>query len=361
MLVDKQHERPTHSSLQQSAPVSQLPTTRVITQPKVSSRTSSLLSRIQSNKTIIPLTDVETSKAVTNETHLSKFSAESSISQASRSTSGISLLINSKRGNFHDLNDTETCKSRKYVRRLCGGWCPCCSFCCCIVSSVLLALLLAGLVTLIVLLNTSNKATSEQQLQQQHPPVLQLLPLQVLPPRSRRPLSVTITSNDCTSNWTGVSILYHCDNCANVIPYAQYTYTYVAIATATRISFAFREDIGLFLLDDVSVVNVNAPSVQLIVNGGFETGSLSSPWIYCNPYGASAAAFILSNSANLNWGGVTFLAHSGSYCYCDGAVTYADYLSQTFPTNVGDTYNISYWIYNCGSGSASSADVLLSI
>ncbi|CAF3394207.1 unnamed protein product [Rotaria socialis] len=173
--------------------------------------------------------------------------------------------------------------------------------------------------------------------------------------------TVTITSNDCTSNWTGVSILYHCDNCANVIPYAQYTYTYVAIATATRISFAFREDIGLFLLDDVSVVNVNAPSVQLIVNGGFETGSLSSPWIYCNPYGASAAAFILSNSANLNWGGVTFLAHSGSYCYCDGAVTYADYLSQTFPTNVGDTYNISYWIYNCGSGSASSADVLLSI
>ncbi|CAF4063082.1 unnamed protein product [Rotaria magnacalcarata] len=50
MLVDKQHEQPTHSSLQQPAPVSQPPTARLITQSKVSSRTSSLLSRIQSNK-----------------------------------------------------------------------------------------------------------------------------------------------------------------------------------------------------------------------------------------------------------------------------------------------------------------------
>ncbi|CAF3267648.1 unnamed protein product [Rotaria socialis] len=175
------------------------------------------------------------------------------------------------------------------------------------------------------------------------------------------PTTITITSNGCASNWTAASILYHCDNCTNVIPYAQYTYTYVAIANATRISFAFREDLGFFLLDDVSVVNINAPSVQLIVNGAFETGSLSSPWMYYNPYGASVPGFILSNSVNLTWDGIPFLAHSGSYCYCDGAVTYADYLSQTFPTKVGDTYNISYWLYNRGSGSASCADVLLSI
>ena len=141
----------------------------------------------------------------------------------------------------------------------------------------------------------------------------------------------------------------------------QYTYSYVAISNTTRITFAIREDSGAFALDDVSVVNVNAPSVQLIANGDFETGSSSPEWLYCDPNNLAGTAYILPNSANLNWGGAAFQAHSGSYCYLAGAVSFPDYLSQTFLTKISDTYNVSYWLFNRGTGTASSVDVWLSI
>ena len=103
-----------------------------------------------------------------------------------------------------------------------------------------------------------------------------------------------------------------------------------------------------------------APNTELLVNGGFETGSYSS-WIYCNPSSSSAAGTIESTSSHFTYNSYTYAAHSGSYYYLDGAVGNADYLSQIFPTTIGDTYNISFWMLNQGSGSSSSADILLTI
>ena len=144
------------------------------------------------------------------------------------------------------------------------------------------------------------------------------------------------------------------------MPYTQYTYTYVAISSTTRITFAFREDLGFFLLDDISVVNINSPNSDLIVYGGFENGALSPSWDYCDPVNSTSEGFILSNTAHLIWDNVTFLARTGSYCYADGIIAFPDYLSQTFATQIGATYNISYWLFNRGSGTNSSADVFLS-
>lgn len=145
------------------------------------------------------------------------------------------------------------------------------------------------------------------------------------------------------------------------MPYTQYTYTYVAIASTTRITFAFREDLGSFLLDDVSVVNINSSNNELIVDGSFENGSLSPSWDHCVPFNSTSDGFILSNATNLTWENVTFLTLTGSYCYCDGIVAFADYLSQTFATQIGATYKISYWLFNRGSGTDNNADIFLSI
>lgn len=171
---------------------------------------------------------------------------------------------------------------------------------------------------------------------------------------------LAITSNTCTSGWKGVTVLYHCDNGSNISPYKQYNYTYTAILNQTRIAFSFREDAGCFALDNVSVRNTAAPTVELIANNDFETGTLSS-WTYCNPQSASSAGQVKKNSDNFQCMGFTYQAKSGTYFYYDGAVGNCDYLVQTFATDIGSTYTISYWLYNQGIGSASSADVVISI
>ncbi|CAF2417692.1 unnamed protein product [Rotaria sp. Silwood2] len=172
--------------------------------------------------------------------------------------------------------------------------------------------------------------------------------------------TVTITSNTCTSGWKGVTVLYHCNNCPDIPPYTQYTYTYTAISNRTRIAFSFREDEGCFALDAVSVRSIAAPTIELIANNGFETGTLSS-WTYCNPNSAISAGAVMQNSDSFQCMGYTDQAQSGSYFYYDGAVGNCDYLIQMFSTIVGQTYTISYWLYNQGSAHPSSADVIISI
>jgi len=174
-----------------------------------------------------------------------------------------------------------------------------------------------------------------------------------------RATTVTIIQNSCTSGWSGVTVLQSIINIPDISPYVEYTYTYVAIATTTRITLAIREDQGFVAIDDVSVRNNAVPSVELIVNGGFETGSVSS-WSYCNP-GALQGGMVVTNANYYSYYGYTYDAHSGNYFYQDGAYGAADYLSQTFSTVIGDTYTISYWVDNEGSGSSSSLDVYLSI
>ena len=172
--------------------------------------------------------------------------------------------------------------------------------------------------------------------------------------------TLAITSNSCTAGWTGVNILYHCDNCPDITPYTQFTYTYTAIANQSRISFSFREDSGCFALDGVSVRSILAPGIELIGNGGFETGTKSS-WTYCNPGGAASAGEVMANSAGFFCMSTTYQSKFGSYFYYDGAVGNCDYLYQKFPTHVGETYTISYWLFNLGYASQSSADIMISV
>ncbi|CAF3563558.1 unnamed protein product [Rotaria sp. Silwood1] len=172
--------------------------------------------------------------------------------------------------------------------------------------------------------------------------------------------TVTITSNTCTSGWTGVTVFTLCTSCPNINPYQKYTYTYVAIGTQTRIAFALREDVGFFGLDDISVRSNSTPTVELITNGGFEGGTYS-PWIYCNPSGSSYAGVLKTTSDSFSYSSTTYAAHSGSYYYLDGAVGKADYISQKFATNIGSTYTISFWLFNKGSAFNSDLRIILSL
>jgi acyl-coenzyme A thioesterase PaaI-like protein len=128
--------------------------------------------------------------------------------------------------------------------------------------------------------------------------------------------------------------------------YTQYTYTYTATMAETWLTFEFRHDPSYWDLDDVSVTN--AGGTNLIVNGGFETGSLS-PWTLGGTSG-------LQNSGTVETGH----AHAGTYSYVDGSVDGTDGIYQGFSTVAGQTYTISFWLANneATTGTGNGEDAL---
>ncbi|UJR32714.1 hypothetical protein I4U23_020173 [Adineta vaga] len=172
--------------------------------------------------------------------------------------------------------------------------------------------------------------------------------------------TVTITSNLCTSTWNALTMIYHCDNCSPQLTWHQLTFNYVAIANLTRIIFALRRDLGYFGLDDVSIRNTAALGVEILTNGGFESGTLSS-WSLCVQSGSTGTGSVQSTANSISYGSLTFAALSGSYYYLGGATVNAEYLTQTFPSVIGNTYKFSFSYVYSGSGLLSSGDFLLSI
>jgi hypothetical protein len=97
-------------------------------------------------------------------------------------------------------------------------------------------------------------------------------------------------------------------------------------------------------LDDVSVVDNNAPSIQLLNNPSFEnsTTSLNGWTTWCanaTNCGTGFPGQVLANSS----------CHTGN-CYIDHCRTNYDYLSQSFPATIGDIYTISFWLQQTGTG-----------
>ncbi|CAF1433851.1 unnamed protein product [Rotaria sordida] len=136
--------------------------------------------------------------------------------------------------------------------------------------------------------------------------------------------------------------------------------TTTAIANVTRITFAVRRDSGYFGIDDVSIRNAAAPGIELLSNGGFETGDFSS-WIHCVQSGSLATGSVQSTSSGITYGSYNFVARSGFYYYLGGATVNAEYLSQTFPSIIGNTYIFSFAYVYAGNGSLNSGDFLLSV
>ncbi|CAF0825856.1 unnamed protein product [Adineta ricciae] len=144
-----------------------------------------------------------------------------------------------------------------------------------------------------------------------------------------------ILNNTCTSTISGSpTVLVYFTNLTS-FSYTYYQYTYVAASTTTTMMLAMRQDPSYWCLDDISVTY---NGVQMWQNGGFELSSFTSYYSYCNPSGASSSGTISSLCPN-----------SGNYSFRDGSVAYSDYISQSFSTVVGGTYNISFWLSNLGA------------
>ena len=90
-----------------------------------------------------------------------------------------------------------------------------------------------------------------------------------------------------------------------------------------------------------------AGGTQMLVNGGFETGSLS-PWVASVPSGSGFCGG--GQQADVtNTAGV---AHTGSYGLWDGIMGCYDQIAQSFVATAGQTYTISFFLKSTGSSSS---------
>jgi hypothetical protein len=153
-------------------------------------------------------------------------------------------------------------------------------------------------------------------------------------------LSATTTANPCgTPVSVGNSSVLFSTSSTNTSYTCQYFEWMSPTTGSITLAFQFRNDPGWWYMDDVSVSD---GTNEMLVNGGFESGSFSPGWITGTPNGActppSSGAQIVNSSC-----------YSGSYCVTDGCVSDADQISQTFPATAGQFYYVSFWLL-CNDG-----------
>ena len=155
-----------------------------------------------------------------------------------------------------------------------------------------------------------------------------------------------ILQNSCTSSLNNPVTLLYLSN-ASPGSYTFYTYSYRSTAGSATITVALRQDPSFFALDDISI-SLSAGGPNLVQNPGFETGSLTGYFAFCNPSSSSASGVVR-----------TGCAHSGSYCYYDGSVGNPDYISQTMAVIPYTYYTVSFWLQNLG-GPTNSFTMIIS-
>ena len=100
----------------------------------------------------------------------------------------------------------------------------------------------------------------------------------------------------------------------------------------------FRNDPYRWYIDDVSILS---GSTEMLVNGGFETGSLL-PWVWTEPNGTcSGQHAAVTNS--------TAVPQAGVYGLWDGSYGCFDQVAQSFSVLIGRQYLISFWLKSTGS------------
>jgi hypothetical protein len=133
------------------------------------------------------------------------------------------------------------------------------------------------------------------------------------------------------------------------LTWTQYQYNHTANTTALTLMFGFMGDgygERYWFLDDVSVVDVTAPGVQLLQNPSFDNSTTTlTGW---NQWCTSTCP-----SGSTNAGKVTSGPNcTSSNCYVDHCYggNSIDFLSQTILATIGDVYTISFWIFDYGTG-----------
>jgi hypothetical protein len=143
------------------------------------------------------------------------------------------------------------------------------------------------------------------------------------------------------------SVLYTTASSSNVT-YSCYTYNWTASTTGSvTLSFVMRPDPDYWYLDDVAVFYYGT---NMIVNGGFETGSLA-PWVRSTPNGPCTAGAPAAVR--------TLSPFTGTYALLDGSNGCTDQISQSFVVMAGQALVVSFWLRSGSFGSAITANVIL--
>ena len=112
--------------------------------------------------------------------------------------------------------------------------------------------------------------------------------------------------------------------------------------TAPTLTFGFKDSGGsdYTYLDDVSVVDINATSIELLDNPSFEN-STSTPtgWVtWCTSACVSGAGQVATSGC------------FSTNCYKDHCQNNFNYLAQSFSATIGRVYRISFRLYQTGGG-----------
>ena len=94
-----------------------------------------------------------------------------------------------------------------------------------------------------------------------------------------------------------------------------------------------RNDPSKWFVDDISILR---GATEMLVNGDFETGSLS-PWVVSHPNGTCGSwGAAVTNSVGV--------ARTGNYGLWDGSTGCFDQVDQSFNVTLGQQYEVSFWV-----------------
>ena len=132
---------------------------------------------------------------------------------------------------------------------------------------------------------------------------------------------------------------------AGGIWWTYYSFNYTAPRSSLTLSFAVHGGPAseATYLDNVSVVDTSAPSVQLLRNPSFENSTLAptgwSSW-------CSSSCTKTGDGHSITNSGCQPL--SGIYCIISQCKDGYNYLGQSFSAIIGRTYSISFWVFKGG-------------
>jgi hypothetical protein len=132
--------------------------------------------------------------------------------------------------------------------------------------------------------------------------------------------------------------------------YTNFTANFTATNAMTDLTFAFRNDPGFTVMDDVSLMDTTSPSGNLVADGSFESAGLGA-WTYDNVFGAAFGGFVDTSGNCASTAGVPLglAPRTGIGDWCDGATQAYDAIDQIIPTTIGDNYTVSFWLNQANS------------
>lgn len=130
--------------------------------------------------------------------------------------------------------------------------------------------------------------------------------------------------------------------------YSCYAYSWTASKTGMVVlEFEMRHDPGYWYLDDVSVSNMFG--MELLINGGFESGSLMPGWRNSTEFDECKGSRVMASE--------NYPSYSGSYHYQVGVMGCSIKISQSFYVTKDETYRIRFWLRSTGENGYGSSFV----